>query len=120
MAVNIRLTRGGRKNRAFYRIGAYDSRTRRDGAAIENLGYYDPLVTEGNGVVLKEERIKYWISVGATPSETIASFLREANIEYKRGPARKARNRKREEKAKAKGGRRSQKAKAEKAKSAKK
>ncbi|HHM24194.1 MAG TPA: 30S ribosomal protein S16, partial [Bacteroidetes bacterium] len=56
MAVKLRLTRMGRKKRPFYRIVAVDSRARRDGAYLENLGYYDPL-QEPAEVKINEERI---------------------------------------------------------------
>jgi small subunit ribosomal protein S16 len=71
----------GRRNRPFYRIGAFDNRTRRDGKAIEFLGTYDPM--NGNPaeqVKLNTERIQHWLSVGAQPSETVGSFIRKAGI----------------------------------------
>ena len=84
------MTRKGRKNSPFYRIGAYDNRTRRDGVAIEFLGHYDPLKGDAEGVVsLKEDRIRYWLSVGAQPSETVASILKRNNIELPRKAPRK-------------------------------
>ncbi len=90
MSVRIRLTRLGRRNRPFYRIGAFDNRTRRDGEMIEQLGHYDPLnKNEAEQVRLNEERIRYWLSVGAKPSETVASFLRKAKIEIPRKSRRK-------------------------------
>lgn len=99
MAVTIRLTRRGHKNHPFFRIGVYDNRTRRDGAAIENLGYYNPIASgAAKELELNEERTRYWLSVGATPSETVASFLRKANIAYSTSSARTARNRKRQAK----------------------
>lgn len=79
MAVRIRLTRIGKRNSPFYRIGAYDSKTQRDGKCIENLGSYDPL-RDGKGTLLKEERIKYWLSVGALPTETVSDLLKRHNI----------------------------------------
>ncbi len=67
----------GRKNRPFYRVGAFDSRTRRDGRAIEYLGHYDPLVEDfEKSVVLNMERVAYWMEHGAKCSETVASFVR--------------------------------------------
>lgn len=94
MAVCIRLTRGGRKNRPFYRIGVYDERTRREGAALENLGHYNP-IAEGKQVVLNEERIKYWLGVGARPSPTVLTFIKDTEIEYAPQDKRRARNKKR-------------------------
>ena len=101
MAVKIRLTRIGRIHRPFYRIGAFDGRSRRDGAALEYLGYYDPLLTTGQRVKLDKERAEHWIANGATPSETVASFLREAGIKYKDAARNRARNKARAEKRKA-------------------
>lgn len=81
MGVRIRLARTGRKNRAYFRFGAFDSRTRRDGTPIEYLGHYDPLVKEfEKGVVIDVERAKYWIGQGAKCSETVASFLRRKGV----------------------------------------
>ncbi len=96
MSTVIRLTRRGRMHAPFYRIGVFDSRTRRDGAAIENLGYYNPLAKgEVVRLELNTERAKYWLSVGAEPSETVASFLKEKEVEYNRSTARSAKNKKR-------------------------
>ncbi len=68
--VKIRLKRMGRKNRAFFRICAFDSREERDGRSIEQLGTYDPREKdESKKVVLKRERIEYWLSVGAQPNQ---------------------------------------------------
>ena len=79
--VRIRLTRFGRKNRAHWRIGAFDSRTRRDGAPIEYLGFYDPhQVKDEDKVSLNRERVEYWLSKGAQPSETVANLLRKLGI----------------------------------------
>lgn len=81
MSVHIRCKRVGRKNRPFYRIGAFDTRTARDGESIEELGHYHPLVAQADKqIVLKKERIEYWLSVGAKPSETVASILRKNGI----------------------------------------
>jgi small subunit ribosomal protein S16 len=82
MAVRLRLKRFGRKNRAFYRLGAFDSRTRRNGRAIEELGWYDPLVVqEDKKYSLNRERIEYWLSVGAKPSRTIESICLNQGID---------------------------------------
>lgn len=98
MATKIRLTRGGRMHAPFYRIGVFDERTRRDGASIENLGYYNPLARgQEKELEFDVERAKYWLSVGAVPSETVVSFLKKHGVTYKaeRVGARRARNRKR-------------------------
>jgi small subunit ribosomal protein S16 len=78
-------------HRPFYRIAAFDSRTRRDGRALEYLGYYDPLLTTGTRVKIDKDKAEAWIAKGAQPSETVASFLREIGVQYKKT----ARNRKR-------------------------
>lgn len=82
MALAIRLSRGGRKGRPFYRIVVADKRMPRDGRYIEKLGTYNPLLDDQNEqrVQLVEERIKYWLSQGAKPSERVAIFLGKAGI----------------------------------------
>jgi len=82
--VKLRLKRMGRRNRAFFRICAFDAREERDGRSIEQLGTYDPMEKEeSKKVVLKRERIEYWLSVGAQPTETVASILKKNNIAFK-------------------------------------
>jgi small subunit ribosomal protein S16 len=82
MAVVLRLKRLGRRNRPFYRICVMDRHTRRDGRAIEELGFYDPINPEkGKHFELNEERARYWISQGAQPSDTVATFLKERGVE---------------------------------------
>ena len=81
MAVRIRMTRTGRRNRLSFRLGAYDSRTPRDGRCLELLGFYDPgAKTEERRLVLKDERIKHWLSVGALPSEKVTVLLKNKGI----------------------------------------
>jgi small subunit ribosomal protein S16 len=81
VAVRIRMARLGRTNRPFFRFGAFDSRTRRDGRPIEYLGHYDPLVKEfEQSVKLDLERVQYWIGKGAKCSETVASFLKKKGV----------------------------------------
>ena len=82
MALSIRLSRGGRKKRPFYRIVVADKRMPRDGRYIERLGTYNPLLNDDNDqrVQLVEDRIKYWLSEGAQPSERVAIFLGKAGI----------------------------------------
>lgn len=82
MALAIRLARGGRKNRPFYRIVVADKRMPRDGRFIEKLGTYDPLLASDNEnrVRLVKDRIEYWLGQGAKPSERVAIFLGKAGI----------------------------------------
>ena len=77
MAVRIRLKRVGSLNKPVFRIVVADSRSPRDGKFIEEIGTYHPL-KKGDNVVVDAERARYWISKGAQPSETVASFLRKA------------------------------------------
>lgn len=85
MAVRLRLTRLGRKNRPFYRVAAFDARTRRDGRAIEYLGHYDPLVKDfEQSVSLDMDRVKHWLDNGAKCSETVASFIKRKGLELPR------------------------------------
>jgi small subunit ribosomal protein S16 len=68
----------GRKNRAFFRIVAIDGRQPRDGRVIEELGTYDPSVKQTDDrVVLRPDRVKYWLGVGAQPSEKVAVLLKK-------------------------------------------
>jgi small subunit ribosomal protein S16 len=68
----------GRKHRPYYRIVAIDHRQPRDGRIIEELGSYDPMVKNTDERVrLKADRIKYWMSVGAKPSENVAIFIKK-------------------------------------------
>lgn len=78
MAVRIRLKQLGRRHRPFYRVCAIDSRQQRDGRIIEELGHYDPMVPDTDArAILNGERIAYWVSVGAKPSETAAVLIKK-------------------------------------------
>ena len=77
MAVKIRLRRMGAKKRPFYRIVVADSRYARDGRALEEIGYFNPLV-EPNDLKVDAERAKYWLSVGAQPSDTVRALLKKS------------------------------------------
>jgi len=77
MAVKIRMKRVGAKNAPFFRIVVADSRSPRDGRFIEEIGSYQPL-KRGDNFTLKLDRAKYWISKGAQPSDTVASFIKKA------------------------------------------
>ncbi|MDE0992545.1 MAG: 30S ribosomal protein S16 [Rhodospirillales bacterium] len=82
MSLRIRLSRGGAKKRPFYRIVIADSRSPRDGRFIEKIGTYNPMLPKdgGNRLVIKEDRVKYWVSVGALPSDRVARFLGDAGL----------------------------------------
>lgn len=77
MATSIRLSRGGSKKRPYYKIVVADSRSPRDGAFIERLGSYNPLLAKDDEkrIVLDVERAKHWVSVGAQPTDRVARFL---------------------------------------------
>ena len=86
MAVRIRLKRVGRRNHPSYRVAAMDARRARDSRVIEELGSYDPLDDdEERQVVLKRERIEYWLSVGAQPSDTVRRILDKHGIGVRNG-----------------------------------
>jgi small subunit ribosomal protein S16 len=68
----------GRKHRQFFRICATDSRSPRDGKVLEELGTYDPMVSDTDArVTLNGERVNYWLSVGAQPSEKVKVFIKK-------------------------------------------
>ena len=73
--VKLKLARFGAKKKPFYRIVAADSRGKRDGRFIELLGTYDPRI-DPPAVVLKDDRVKYWLSVGAQPTDTVRSLFK--------------------------------------------
>ncbi len=84
MAVKLRLKRMGRSHAAFYRLNAIDSRSPRDGRVIEELGHYDPRNKEKEKqFVAKLDRCRYWLDVGAVPSETVSSLLKKSGVEHK-------------------------------------
>lgn len=82
MALAMRLSKGGRKKRPFYRIVVTDKRMPRDGRYIERLGTYNPLLNKDDAqrVVLNEDRIKHWLGEGAQPSYRVAVFLGKAGL----------------------------------------
>ena len=79
LAARIRLQRLGRKKRPFYRVVVIDSRNQRDGRAIEQLGYYNPM-TDPAEINVNEERALYWLQVGAKPSDTAKSLFSKVGI----------------------------------------
>ena len=110
MSVSIRLARGGAKKRPYYRIVVANSRSPRDGAFIEKIGSYNPLLAkdDANRVILDTERAKHWLSVGAQPTDRVARFLDAAGVKERaarnnpnRGvPGEKAKERAEERQAK--------------------
>ncbi len=78
MAVRIRMKRLGRKHRPFYRICVQDIRRPRDGRVLEELGTYDPLVPETDArALINGERVQYWLSVGASPSDNVKVLIKK-------------------------------------------
>lgn len=79
--VKLRLKRFGRRNRPFYRLNAIDSRSPRDGMPIEQLGHFDPIEKdEAKQFTCDVERVQYWLSKGAQPSDTVRGLLRKAGV----------------------------------------
>ncbi len=87
MALKIRLARGGAKKRPYYRIVVTDARNPRDGAFIEKVGTYNPMLARdaANRVTLVTDRIQHWLSVGAQPTDRVLRFLDAAGL-AKRAP----------------------------------
>ena len=78
MAVRIRMKKMGRTHRPFFRICAMDQRSPRNGRTIEELGTYDPMCPETDArVTLKTERVDYWLSVGAQPSDKVKVLIKK-------------------------------------------
>jgi small subunit ribosomal protein S16 len=80
VAVRLRLTRVGSKKNPVWRVVATDSRNQRDGRVIETIGQYNAQ-TEPSTIVLNEERVQHWLSVGAQPSGTVKKLLRTQGIQ---------------------------------------
>jgi len=78
--VSIRLSRGGSKKRPFYHIVAADHRKPRDGRYIERLGFFNPLAKGGEETLRVDmDRINYWVSQGAQPSERVNTLIKQAS-----------------------------------------
>ncbi len=77
MALKIRLTKVGSTHQPLYRVVVAEARSRRDGAAVENLGTYHPGV-RGNPVKINMERVDYWLSKGALPTDTMRAMIKKA------------------------------------------
>jgi small subunit ribosomal protein S16 len=103
MSVAIRLSRGGAKKRPYYKIVVANSRAPRDGKYLEQIGTYNPILAKDdeNRVRLNEDRVRYWLGVGAQPTDRVARMLdkagvkeREATNNPKKGePGQKAKDR---------------------------
>ena len=77
--LKLRLTRTGTKDKAQYRIIVQEARSKRDGRYVENLGYYNPR-TEPSTIVVKLDRVDYWMKNGAQPTDSVASLLKRARV----------------------------------------
>ena len=89
MAVRIRLTRTGRKNLPSFRIAAFDGRTRRDGPALEVLGWFNPLSKEaGKGFKVRTDRLEHWIRHGALLSMAVEELLGRQGVVLPAAPAK--------------------------------
>ncbi len=90
MALKIRLARGGAKKRPFYRIVVAEATSPRDGRFVERIGSYNPLLEHGHKdrLIVETERAKYWLSVGAQPTDRVVGFL--ANLGLIAKPERSA------------------------------
>jgi small subunit ribosomal protein S16 len=110
MSISIRLSRGGAKKRPYYRIVVANSRSPRDGKYLEQIGTYNPLLAKDSPerIKLVEDRARYWLGVGAQPTDRVARFLdaagikeRAARVNPKKGePGEKAKDRAEERAAK--------------------
>jgi small subunit ribosomal protein S16 len=76
----------GAKGQPHYRIVVQEARSKRDGRYVENVGHYNPL-TEPSTIVVNEERVRYWLSVGAQPTDSVASLLKRAGVGAAAGAA---------------------------------
>jgi len=82
MSVSLRLSRGGSKKRPYYKIVVANSRAPRDGKYLEQVGTYNPLLAKDDAsrVRLVEDRVNYWLGVGAQPTDRVARMLDKAGI----------------------------------------
>ena len=77
--VVIRLSRGGAKARPFFTIVVADKRVRRDGRFIERIGFYNPIASGGEeGLRIAQDRLSYWVGVGAQTSPTVDRLIKQA------------------------------------------
>jgi len=104
MAVKLRLTRMGRRHRPFFRLNAVEARTPRDGKIIEKLGHYDPIEKDpARQIVIKRERVEYWLNQGAVPTDTVSHLLLRCGIKHKYAEEKAARRQRAKAMARAKG-----------------
>lgn len=82
--VSMRLKRFGSKKRPDYRIVVIDSREKRQGRAIEEVGHYHPLASKDEQLVIKEDRVKEWLLKGAQPSDTVRNLLNKSGVQVNR------------------------------------
>ena len=111
MSVSMRLSRGGSKKRPYYKVVVSNSRAPRDGKYLEQVGTYNPLLAKDdeNRVRLVEDRVRYWLGVGAQPTDRVARMLDKAGIKeraatvnpQKAEPGKKAKERAEEKAEKA-------------------
>jgi small subunit ribosomal protein S16 len=82
MATKIRLARGGAKKRPYYRIVVANATAPRDGAFLEKVGTYNPLLAQDDQarITLKVDRIEYWLGCGAKPTDRVAKFIANAGV----------------------------------------
>ena len=101
MALKIRLARGGAKNKPYYRINVADSRMPRDGRFIERVGSYNPMLPADHEdrIIIKADRIQYWMDKGAKPTDRVAVLLGRAGVTEM--PEHRAMTKKNQMKAKA-------------------
>lgn len=105
--LSMRMARHGAKKRPYYYVVVADSRSPRDGRFIEKVGTYNPMLAKENPERVKfvEERVKYWLSKGAQPSDRVARFLHTAKlgpkVEYSKTPKKSAPRAKTQERMKA-------------------
>jgi small subunit ribosomal protein S16 len=83
LATRIRLKRLGRRNKPFYRIIVIDSKKRRDGAAIEEVGWYDPILKKDKNFILEEDRILHWLSQGAQPTDIVKNMMKKTGLSHR-------------------------------------
>lgn len=91
MGLKIRMRQQGRHNHATYRVVVTDARTKRDGKYVEALGWYNPMATQEDMLVLlKADRIQHWLDLGAEPSERVCNLLAKVAPDVMRKYTQKA------------------------------